>query len=338
MTWQAFDQPQQQQLFDKRLLLVGGKGGVGKTTISSALALQAAAQGKKVLLISTDPAHNLADVFDCKVGSKARRIKDNLDALEIDPHAEAQAHLERIIGQMKQFVQPSLYAEAERQLRLSANSPGAQEAALLERICREIEHGFAHYDLLIFDTAPTGHTLRLLTLPEAMAAWTQGMLKHDQKSSELSGVLAHLSPKSGRDIDNPLAEPERLASAEMSPRSRGITETLLNRQRLFQRTRRILLDATQTGILYVLIPEKLPILETQRAVATLQDERLPVAALFVNRVLPATADGEFLAARRAQEQMRLGEIASVFKKLPLYQVPLQATDIQGIEQLKTVFA
>ncbi|RUO18837.1 ArsA family ATPase [Aliidiomarina haloalkalitolerans] len=338
MTWQAFDQPQQQQLFDKRLLLVGGKGGVGKTTISSALALQAAAQGKKVLLISTDPAHNLADVFDCKVGSKARRIKDNLDALEIDPDAEAQAHLERIIAQMKQFVQPSLYAEAERQLRLSANSPGAQEAALLERICREIEHGSAHYDLLIFDTAPTGHTLRLLTLPEAMAAWTQGMLKHDQKSSALSGVLAHLSPKSGRDIDNPLAEPERLASAEMSPRSRGITETLLNRQRLFQRTRRILLDATQTGILYVLIPEKLPILETQRAVATLQDEHLPVAALFVNRVLPATADGEFLAARRAQEQMRLGEIASVFKKLPLYQVPLQATDIQGIEQLTTVFA
>lgn len=337
MTWQTFDASQQQQLLQKRLLLVGGKGGVGKTTISSALALQAAKLGKKVLLISTDPAHNLADVFDCKVGSRTRRITENLDALEIDPDAEAKAHLERVITQMKSFVQPALYAEAERQLRLSANSPGAQEAALLERLCREIESGLTHYDLLIFDTAPTGHTLRLLTLPEAMAAWTQGMLKHDKKSAELSGVLAHLSPKSGRDIDNPLAEPERLATAEMSPRSRGITETLLNRQRLFQRTRRILTDPNQTGILYVLIPEKLPILETQRAVTTLRDEKLPVAALFVNRVLPASADGEFLAARRAQEQVRLAEIASLFKAFPLYQVPMQPTDIQGLEQLGRVF-
>lgn len=337
MSWTDFSIKEKQDLFGRRLLLVGGKGGVGKTTISSALALEAAEMGKKTLLISTDPAHNLGDAFNTSIGGKIKSVYAHLDALEIDPDKEARAHLERIIQQMKQFVHPDLYAEAERQLRLSANSPGAQEAALLERICREIEHGLAHYDLLIFDTAPTGHTLRLLTLPEAMAAWTQGMLQHDKKSSELSGVLAHLSPKAGKDVDNPLGEPEQLATAEMSPRSRGITETLLQRQRLFQRTRRILKDPSTTALLYVLIPEKLPILETQRAVKTLQEESVPVGGIFVNRVLPSHADGEFLAVRRQQEAQRLQEIEGAFNRLPLFKVPLQPTDIQGVEQLRSVF-
>ncbi|WP_194757423.1 ArsA family ATPase [Aliidiomarina indica] len=336
MTWTDFSITAQATLLSRRLLLVGGKGGVGKTTISSALALRSASLGKKTLLVSTDPAHNLGDIFDCQIGSKIQKIGEYLDALEIDPEAEQQAHLARIIGQMKQFLHPDMHREAERQLRLSTHSPGAQEAALLERICREIEHGLAHYDVVIFDTAPTGHTLRLLSLPEVMAAWTQGMLNHEKKSSELSGVLAHLSPKAGKDVDNPLGAPDTLSSAGFSDRSRGIAETLINRQRLFQRTRRLLKDAEQTALVYVLVPEKLPILETTRAVTTLREEKLPVAGLFVNRVLPETADGEFLAERRRQEAQRLAEIEQLFAAYPLYRVPLQATDIQGIEQLERV--
>lgn len=322
----------------KKLILVGGKGGVGKTTCSSALAVELAARGRRVLIISTDPAHSLGDALATPVGNTIVAVAQNLDALEIDPDAEVNAHIARIIRQTKQFVHPQMYAEVERQLRSSAQSPGAQEAALLERMCREIEAGCATYDTLIFDTAPTGHTLRLLTLPEAMAAWTQGMLKHDQKSQALSGVLAHLAPKAGKDIDNPLADPQELATAQMSERSKGITETLLNRQRLFQRTRRMLKDSEQTALLFVLTPEKLPILETERAVKALADERLPLAGIIINRVLPAHADGEFLAHRRAQEQQHLGEIEHLFSKLPRFTVPLQATDIQGIEALKNLFS
>ncbi|MCH8493879.1 MAG: ArsA family ATPase [Idiomarina sp.] len=321
----------------KKLILVGGKGGVGKTTCSSALAVQLAALGKRVLIISTDPAHSLGDALDTSVGNTIVTVAPNLDALEIDPDAEVSAHISRIIRQTKQFVHPQMYAEVERQLRNSAESPGAQEAALLERMCREIDEGYEKYDTLIFDTAPTGHTLRLLSLPEAMAAWTQGMLKHDKKSQELSGVLAHLAPKAGKDIDNPLADPQELATAQMNERSKGITETLLNRQRLFQRTRRILKDSEQTALLFVLTPEKLPILETERAIKTLLKEKLPVAGLLVNRVLPATADGDFLAQRREQEQQRLQEIQHLFAMLPRYIIPLQPTDIQGLSSLQALF-
>ncbi|EGN74256.1 arsenite-activated ATPase ArsA [Idiomarina sp. A28L] len=326
------------ELTNKKLILVGGKGGVGKTTLSSAIAVELSAQDKRVLIISTDPAHSLGDALGCNVGNRIQAIHDNLDALEIDPESEVNAHIDKIIAQTKQFVHPQMYSEVERQLRSSAQSPGAQEAALLERMCREIDQGIDKYDVLIFDTAPTGHTLRLLSLPESMAAWTQGMLKHDKKSQELSGVLAHLAPKSGKDIDNPVVEPMSLATAEMSERSKGITETLLNRQRLFQRTRRILKDAEHTALLFVLTPEKLPILETERAVKSLLAAKLPIAGLLVNRVLPANADGGFLAQRRELEQHRLVEIDKIFKQLPRYRVPLQATDIEGVEGLRSLFA
>lgn len=326
------------ELTDKKLVLVGGKGGVGKTTLSSAIAVELATQGKRVLIISTDPAHSLGDALGCPVGNRIQTINQNLDALEIDPDSEVNAHITKIISQTKQFVHPEMYAEVERQLRSSAQSPGAQEAALLERMCREIDEGLGKYDTLIFDTAPTGHTLRLLSLPESMAAWTQGMLKHDKKSQELAGVLAHLAPKSGKDIDNPMAEPMSLATAEMSERSKGITETLLNRQRLFQRTRRVLKDGACTSLLFVLTPEKLPILETERAVKALLAEKLPIAGLLVNRVLPESADGSFLAQRRDLEKQRLADIDKVFKQIPRYRVPLQATDIEGIAGLRSLFA
>ena len=326
-------------LTGQRLLLIGGKGGVGKTTVSSALAVLASQRGQKVLLVSTDPAHSLADAFGrAPIGDRIARLTPNLDGLELDPDREVEQHLAKVSAQLKRFTRPEMYAEVERQMRLTRQSPGAQEAAMLERIAQTIELGLSDYDLLIFDTAPTGHTLRLLSLPEAMAAWTQGLLQANQRAKKLGDVLDHLTPKAGRDLDNPLGDPKEHATAGMDERSKAITETLLARQRLLQRTREVLLDHQRTALLFVLTPEKLPILETARAVTSLQQEKLPLAGLVVNRVLPDSADGDFLAKRRAQEQQHLAHIASEFAKLPRYQLPLQATDIQGLEALQRMSA
>lgn len=326
-------------LTDKRVLLIGGKGGVGKTTVSSALAVLATQRNKKVLLVSTDPAHSLADAFGReKIGDKITRLAENLDALELDPDREVEQHLARVSAQLKRYTRPEMFAEIERQMRLTRQSPGAQEAAMLERIANTIELGLAEYDLVIFDTAPTGHTLRLLSLPEAMAAWTQGLLNANKRSEKLGEVLGHLTPKAGRDIDNPLIDPAEHATAGMDDRNKAITETLLARQRLLQRTRELLLDKTRTALLFVLTPEKLPILETGRAVQSLQQEKLPLAGLVVNRILPDDADGDFLAKRRQQEKLHLQQIEQDFATLPRYKVPLQATDIQGISALAAMAA
>tara|TARA_R110002126_G_scaffold15185_20_gene62600 strand:- start:11711 stop:12715 length:1005 start_codon:yes stop_codon:yes gene_type:complete len=321
-------------LTDKRLLLVGGKGGVGKTTTSAALALLAAERGKKVLLVSTDPAHSLSDAFNRPIGDNVTRLAPHLDGLELDPDREVEQHLAKVSAQLKRFTRPEMYTEIERQMRLTRQSPGAQEAAMLERMATVIELGLADYDLLIFDTAPTGHTLRLLSLPEAMAAWTQGLLNANKRSEKLGDVLGHLTPKAGRDVANPLADPEQHATSGMDERNKAITETLLARQRLLQRTREVLTDKQQSALLFVLTPEKLPILETGRAVQSLLHEKLPLAGLVVNRILPDTADGDFLAARRAQEKIHLAQIDQDFAALPRYKVPLQATDIQGLTALQ----
>ena len=297
------------------------------------MALLAAQRGKKCLLISTDPAHSLGDAFDRAIGDNITRLAPGLDGLELDPDREVEQHLDRVSAQLKRFTKPEMFGEIERQMRLTRQSPGAQEAAMLEAIAKVIEQGQQDYDLLIFDTAPTGHTLRLLSLPEAMAAWTQGLLKANENSEKLAGVLSHLTPKAGRDVDNPMEDPADYATAGMDERSKAITETLLNRQRLLQRTRSIFCDATQTALLFVLTPEKLPILETARAVDALREERLPLAGLVVNRILPATADGEFLAQRRQQEQQYLREIEERFSQLQRYPLYLLPTDVQGLEGL-----
>lgn len=325
-------------LNSKQILFVGGKGGVGKTTVSSALALKFSAQGKKVLLVSTDPAHSLADAFAHPIGAKVTLITEHLSALEIDPDEQVKTHIEQVMRTMKRFSKPDMYPEVERQMRLTQQSPGAQEAALLERLAQLIDEQPEHYDLIIFDTAPTGHTLRLLSLPEAMAAWTQGLLRQSQRAKQLEGVLEHLAPKAGKDISNPMADAQQHETANLDDRTADITETLLRRQRLFQRTRRVLQDPAKTAIIFVLTPEKLPILETERAVSALQAEQLPIAGLVINRNLPAAVGGDFFAQRRHQEQLYRAEIERLFKQLPQVYLPLFPTDLYGQQALEQVAA
>ncbi|GLR64732.1 ArsA family ATPase [Marinospirillum insulare] len=324
-----------QLLVERKLIMVGGKGGVGKTTTAAALAVAATKMQRRVLLISTDPAHSLADAFDQTIGGKITKMAANLDALELDPNEEVEAYLDRVLRQMRRYAGPDQVNELRRQLRLSSQSPGAQEAAILERMAHLIEEGEAKYDLIIFDTAPTGHTLRLLTLPEIMAAWTDGLLKHNKRSEKLGKTLAHLTPN--RSLDTPFDDPTKNATEGLDKRSQELTETLLARQSLFQRTRRRLSDSKNTAFIFVLTPEKLPILETARAIDALQEAAVPVAGAIVNRIMPDPGQDPFWAARFQRQEVQLQEIAEQLAGVKTLKLPLMASDIQGLAQL-TEFA
>lgn len=317
----------------KRLLLVGGKGGVGKTTVAASLAVNAAQRDRRVMLVSTDPAHSLADAFARPIGNKPVTVAPNLTVLEIDPETEIDAYLDRVLAQMRRYAGPDQVHELQRHLRLSRQSPGAQEAALLERIAQIMKSGLNDYDLLIFDTAPTGHTLRLLSLPEVMAAWTDGLLRHNKRSQHLGSVLSHLTP--GRSVDSLSGDPGQHTLENLDDKGKELAETLLKRQRLFHQARRMLADESTTAFLFVLTPERLPILETERAVQSLLDSNIPVAGAVVNRVLPQTLDSDFWAARRDRQLKHLDDITIRLAHIPRTIVALQQDDIEGLEALST---
>ena len=318
------------------ILFVGGKGGVGKSTTAASLAVHLADSGEKILLVSTDPAHSLGDLFETSVGDRKREIVPGLHALEIDPGQEVEKYLARVKSTMRHYVQPAMYSEIERQIELTRHSPGAEEAALMDRVTTLMQEGATSHDRIIFDTAPTGHTLRLLALPEIMAAWTTGLLKSRERSDSLGKAVDRLRGREQASGDE-LAWFDDVKEEVTDERPQKIQEVLLERQRRFSKARRLLLDPEITAFILVLIPEKLPILESEKTHAVLRQHKIPVAGLVVNRTLPENQVlGEFLESRRSQEAEYLEQIERVFSKLPRVRIPLLSRDVQGINALREI--
>ena len=315
-----------------RVVFVGGKGGVGKTTTASALSLRLAEAGRSCLLASLDPAHSLGDIFGRRVGPKGVDVAPGLRILEVNPEDQVDRYLTEVRDNLRDLVAPDRWPEIQRQLELTRDAPGAVEAALMDRMADLMLEEDGNHDIVVFDTAPTGHTLRLLTLPEVMAAWTDGLLRSRSRSESFGRAADRLR---GDDLSGFDAPPEGTGE---DARSRRIREVLTARRRKFHQARRLLLDAEATAVIWALIPEKLPILETEQAVERLRRHDVPLRGLVVNRVLPAGDLGPFLEARRDQEARYLEQIDRRFHDLPRWRVPLLRQDVEGLESLREVAA
>src|SRR5690625_1256135 len=137
-------------VYNKKIIFVGGKGGVGKSTTSAAIALESAKRNNKTLLISTDPAHNVGHIFEKKVGGETTIIAENLFAIEIDPEKETNQYIKTVKSNIKGVVQPTMMEEVHRQLDTAKISPGADEAALFDKLISIILEESADFDKLIF--------------------------------------------------------------------------------------------------------------------------------------------------------------------------------------------
>lgn len=300
------------ELVNQKVIFVGGKGGVGKSTSSAALALACAKEGLKTLVVSTDPAHNLGDIFHKSLTHEKTQLDDHLWGIEINSTKETERYMDQVKSNLQGLVKTKLVDEVNRQIDLAAASPGAEEAALFDRLISIILEEKDSFDKIIFDTAPTGHTIRLLSLPELMSVWIDGMLQKRQKINENYTQLLN----DGEPVDDP------------------IYEILQKRKEKFSAVRDVILDESQTGFIFVLIPERLPILETKQAIKQLHQYHLHVRTLIVNKVLPETADGTFLEKRRQIEKQYLIQMGQEFKNQELVRVPLYEEDISDLDKLE----
>ena len=318
------------QLSAQPIIFVGGKGGVGKTTTAAALASQFATMHKKTLIISTDPAHSLGDVLNTKLNNEKTAISPYLDAIELNPDVIVDAHFAQVERTIMAYANPDMMPKIREHLRLSKSAPGAAEAAMLESMCQHlVAAADARYQHIIFDTAPTGHTLRLLVLPEMMGAWTDGLLAQQRRQAKLRSVATHLdSNKSDnkKDVANPFEKhkPDRWEQA---------VSVLEKRKELFRQAGKLLHERTQTAILLVMTADVLPLAETKRAIEQLEAAKLTPAAIVINQLIAPIQADSFWQQRADRQQQIMSDIEKTFKRYPLYSVYLQQTDIRGTEAL-----
>jgi arsenite/tail-anchored protein-transporting ATPase len=299
----------------RRLVFFGGKGGVGKTTLATAFATLLAGRGERTLLVSTDPAHSTSDVLGAKLSGEPTQIEEDLFGVEIDAASDASAYVEKIKEDVRESVSPEVLTSVYKHLDLAKSSPGTEESALFDRFVDLIALSPGEYDRIIFDTAPTGHTLRLLTLPALLTAWVEGMVRQREKVAGMERMLRNLAGEEGAGDD-------------------PILNRLRERRDKFHHARhRLLVDTT---FYLVLIPERLPIEETARTLSTLSENGIVVGGLVVNRVLPDVAEGDFMRARLEQQSEYLREIEERFREQRIIRVEQDARDITRREQLAAI--
>lgn len=295
------------ELSGRKILFFGGKGGVGKTTCASAVALSASRRGKRVLLVSTDPAHSTSDIFETPFTAAEKEILPGLSGLEIDVDLELRRYVDRVKEQIAKVFSPDVLKKSERQIELAASMPGAESVALFDRMTELMIDRKEVYDLIVFDTAPTGHTLRLLQSPDLLVTWVSALTK--ARRAMLPAIQD---------------EPDPVLTA------------LERRQDRLEEVRARMMSPGITAFVLVTIPERLPIEEAFRSLETLAEVGIEIGQVIVNRVLPAHATGEFYEARRRQEATYLEEIDRRFAKLPRLRVSQLDSDIHGLASLERV--
>ncbi len=301
-----------------KILFFGGKGGVGKTSCSGAFSLAKARQGNKVLLVSTDPAHSISDLFEIKIGSGVVEIAENLHATEINPEEESAKYIERIRASINKVYSVVIVEEINKQLDAAKVSPGSHEAALFDRMIEILNEMSDYYDYVVFDTAPTGHTIRLLTLPDMLESWIDILLVKRKKTLMYKKMYE-------RNLD--------------VVQNDEIIQLLTRRKNNLVKASNMLLDSGKLGFIFVLNAEKMALDETKKASAILNKYNIPISAYIVNRILPDNPSEVFWQKKKRAETEHLKEITEAFAGHKIYKIPLLVKDMAAdqVENISRYF-
>ena len=302
---------------ETQFYLFGGKGGVGKTSMAAATALHFANKGKKTLIISTDPAHSLSDSFETKIGGEIRKIKKNLYSVEIDPKKAMAEYKEKITPHMEKmdFLKG---LGLEDTFDFAGNTPGIDEMAAFDKFLQYMQS--RDYDVIIFDTAPTGHTLRFLSLPDILDSWVGKMISIRLKFSGIINTFRKILP---------FGEPEE------NEKKLG-TEQLDAIKERIEVARKILSDRERTHFNLVMIPEAMSTYESERSLKILNEYGIPVETIIVNQIIPKNDKCPFCREKRRIQQERLNDIRKRFNGYKILCVPLHKEEVKGFDMLEKV--
>ena len=303
-----------QNILDQETLkwiFVGGKGGVGKTTISASLSTLLAKRGKKVLIISTDPAHNLSDAFNQKIGKEPTQIKgfENLYGLELDPEKDMNN-----IDKLNEILHVEEKSKMDGFLQTMESSfPGIDEANNLKYIASLLDN--KDYDIVVFDTAPTGHTLKLLEMPIVIGKSMEKLL---ELKLQFSPVIDSMGGVLGPEIDQKLNK---------------FFTNMNNLKDFMTKVSERFKDAT---FIAVCIPEFLSVYETERLVESLFKENIDIRNVVINQVLMCDNPDKckMCRSRVKMQKKYLEKIEEMFEDFHIIKVPLQKNEIRGSKNIE----
>jgi arsenite-transporting ATPase len=299
-----------------RILLLSGKGGVGKTSLAAATGLRLAERGLSTLVMSVDPAHSVADAFDLETTLFNRETADpltvepNLDVQEVNIQAELKRHWREIAGYLVSVLRTTGVADVEAEEL--AVLPGMEELSALLYVNQFVRE--KRYDVIVLDCAPTAESLRFVSMP-----------------STLDWYIKHIFP-----VQRGLLKAVRPVANRLSPvelPSDGYFANVLDLAQGLEGVDRVLTDPAITSVRLVTNPEKIVLRETQRAFVYFTLHGLTVDRILVNRVLPPDVGGHFFEGWRRSQHEVLQEMERYFSPVPVNRVPLMAGEVVGRERL-----
>ncbi len=310
-----------------RVIFFIGKGGVGKTTSSAAVASYLSSLGYKTLIVSLDPAHNLGDVFMLKLKDEPKKIANNLFGMELDMEKLIKNYLRNLEESMKYMYRYLTVINLEKYFEVLSYSPGIEEYATLEAI-REILQKGDEWDIIVFDTPPTGLTLRVLALPKIAKIWTEKLIDirikildkrltiekiHGERKFVIEGKEYKLPSK---EKDDEVLKELRNYKSEVE----GVLESIT--------------DDAKTSVVAVMNPEMLALYETERARESLHKFKIPLNLIVVNKVIKLDMDLPQLKVKMETQREVLKEISEKFKGLEIIHIGMYEKEPRGFDMLK----
>ncbi len=294
------------------LTIFGGKGGVGKTSCAAATAIQYALIEEKTLLLSADPAHSLSDCLNQTIGNRIKKVSglDSLSAIEIDADKNLLSFKEEFGQHIKEILSTATYLdETDLEDIGTLSIPGLDEVIALIKMLDFIEAN--EFDRYVLDTAPTGHALRLLEMPELLDHWIKILAKLRLK------YIYFVSRFSGRSQTN------------------STDDFLFNMKKSIKKLYALFQDPQQCHFVVVTLPERIVIDETRRLITALSRQRIPAKQILINRVLVTDESNCRVCRRKSEEQQRyIAEVRDTFTEFRVDEIPEQDNQVRGLEHLR----